>query len=415
MTNSTTTSLAGPWKTFSGIGIELEYMIVDKQSLQVKPLVEKVLRQFNHGELTDEVVVEGLRWSNELVSHVLEIKGDGPLSSFAQAGELFSGGIKKINDYLSGFGCCLLGTAMHPTMDSAKEMVLWPHGQKEIYSQFHKIFTCQGHGWSNLQSMHLNFPFQTEEEFGRLHAAIRLVLPLIPILCASSPICDNKLQAFPSMRLKFYEENQKKIPSITGHVIPEAVFNYPDYERLLEDVYRDIRPFDPEGILQYPWLNSRGAIPKFDYGCIEIRIADIQEMPLMDMAIAEFVQCLVKFQYQEKIYNWEKQMRTPTEELAQIYQRANNFNTQGGGRWFSELWGIDSQDANDSFLILVHHLFNKMQHELSPQTQSLLEQWLKQGPLAHRLKVALGQGKSIDKIYRQLASCLSENKLFTVY
>ena len=36
----------------------------------------------------------------------------------------------------------------------------------------------------------LNLPFSSDEEFGRLHAAIRLLLPLLPALAASSPLVE---------------------------------------------------------------------------------------------------------------------------------------------------------------------------------------------------------------------------------
>ena len=49
-----------------------------------------------------------------------------------------------------------------------------------MYEAYDRIFDCRGHGWANLQAVHLNLPFSGDEEFGRLHAAIRLVLPIMP-------------------------------------------------------------------------------------------------------------------------------------------------------------------------------------------------------------------------------------------
>ena len=43
-----------------------------------------------------------------------------------------------------------------------------------IYDTFDRIFSCKGHGWANLQSMQINLPFRGDEEFARLHAAIRV-------------------------------------------------------------------------------------------------------------------------------------------------------------------------------------------------------------------------------------------------
>ena len=36
-------------------------------------------------------------------------------------------------------------------------------------------FDCKGHGWSNVQSTHINLPFYDDKEFEKLHAAIRVI------------------------------------------------------------------------------------------------------------------------------------------------------------------------------------------------------------------------------------------------
>ena len=79
----------------------------------------------------------------------------------------------------------LLPGGAHPWMDPGREMVLWPHDAHEIYDLYNTIFDCRGHGWANLQSAHLNLPFAGDAEFASLHAAIRILLPLMPALTAS--------------------------------------------------------------------------------------------------------------------------------------------------------------------------------------------------------------------------------------
>src|SRR4029078_8648779 len=95
----------------------------------------------------------------------------------------------------------------------------------EVYAIYNNIFDCTGHGWSNLQSTHLNLPFADPLECSKLHAAIRMVLPLLPALCASSPILGGKYSGYLDTRLTYYKTNQSRIPSITGQVIPEAIFS----------------------------------------------------------------------------------------------------------------------------------------------------------------------------------------------
>ena len=111
----------------------------------------------------------------------------------------------------------------HPWMNPDRDTKLWPHGDDAIYRAYDRIFGCQGHGWSNLQSMHINLPFKDDAEFGRLHAAIRVVLPLLPALAASTPFLDGKNTGLIDARIDTYARNQRSVPSITGRVIPEPV------------------------------------------------------------------------------------------------------------------------------------------------------------------------------------------------
>ncbi len=62
---------------FDRYGVELEYMIVDAESLSVRPIADEVLRRVA-GEYVNEVERGPLAWSNELVLHVIELKTNGP-------------------------------------------------------------------------------------------------------------------------------------------------------------------------------------------------------------------------------------------------------------------------------------------------------------------------------------------------
>ena len=59
------------------------------------------------------------------------------------------------------------------------------------------------------------------------------------------------------------------------------------YVTLLETIYADLAPLDPEGILRHERGNGRGCIARFDRMALEIRLIDVQECPRMDLAIAE--------------------------------------------------------------------------------------------------------------------------------
>ena len=265
-----------PWHLFDRFGLELEYMIVSKETGKVLPRVDAVLGKDENGENRSDLQHGDVGLSNELVSHVLEFKCAEPANSFAGWSDRFHQEILAANETLSKIDAELLPTAAHPFMDPMTETTLWPYDCNEIYEAYNRIFDCRGHGWANLQSTHLNISFCGDEEFGKLHAAIRLLLPLIPAFAASSPYLDSRYTGYKDARIETYRHNQEKIPSITGKVIPEAIFTEADYnEKIFEVVKRDIAPYDTDHLLNHFFLNSRGAIARFDRGAVEIRLVDI--------------------------------------------------------------------------------------------------------------------------------------------
>src|SRR5512134_3838011 len=273
---------------FEGFGLEVEYMLVDGDRLDVAPKADSLLEAVA-GELTDEWLNGPVAWNNELVLHVIELKCNGPRASLAGLGSDFAANVQLANDKLGREGLRLMPTAMHPWMDPNR-VQLWPHGTRLIYDTFDRIFSCKGHGWANLQSMQINLPFAGDEEFARLHAAIRFLLPILPGLAASSPVVDGERNGVLDNRLVVYRDNCAKIPSVTGEVVPEPVGSIGEYhERVLDRIYADLEPHDPEGVLRHEWVNARGAITRFDRMAIEIRVLDVQETPLMDVAYAALI------------------------------------------------------------------------------------------------------------------------------
>ncbi len=308
---------ADNWRGFEKFGVELEYMIVDAVTEKVAPLCDVLLKSVAK---TDHYVNEIRRgkfaWSNELALHVLEFKTAEPSPTLEGLAEGFVEEIAEANRLLKHWGAKLMAGSMHPTMDPATETKLWTHDDMEIYEAFHKVFDCRGHGWSNLQSVHLNLPFNNDEEFGRLHAAIRIVLPWVVAMAAASPIVESKRNGIADNRLEFYRHNCRKIPAVTGRVIPEAVFTQKDYEeQILEPMYRAIAPYDPKKILQEEWLNARGAIARFDRGAIEIRVMDIQSNPHEDLRILKFVVKVIEWLMREKGGSYSLQRSVSLDEL----------------------------------------------------------------------------------------------------
>ena len=399
---------------FEVYGIELEYMVVKSDSLKIAPVVDQLLTRKN-GSLSSEVENGPVAWSNELVAHVVELKTNGPAEDLEELEALFTANVKEINGLLGEYGCQLLPSAAHPLMDPATEMKLWPHENNRIYELYNRIFDCRGHGWSNLQSMHINLPFSGDEEFGRLHAAVRILLPIIPALSASSPVLDGRYTGFRDTRMHYYKTNQKEIPEMTGKVIPEQVFDRATYfERIFEPINRAIRPHDQEHILDQHFLNSRGAIARFDRGAIEIRVIDLQECPKADISIAGLSVESLRLLVSEELVSFEDQQNWHENDLAGLLDisirdaEAAEITDQKYLALFDLEGKVKAGEIWKKLLSLVRD-------EIPEQRVQDITWLLRNKSLASRLVTALDQNQSqqrLIQVYRKLGRCLAQNEFF---
>ncbi|MBS1487152.1 MAG: glutamate--cysteine ligase [Bacteroidetes bacterium] len=402
---------------FQGYGIELEYMVVDRTTLAIKPVVDELLKQ-ELGAIGGDFENGMVTWSNELVLHVVELKSTKPEQNFNALENEFVDNIQRINKHLEKWNAVLMPTAAHPLMNPLTETKLWPHDNNEVYHLYDKIFSCQGHGWSNLQSTHLNLPFYDDEEFAKLHAAIRLVLPLLPALCASSPILEGKITGLSDTRLTFYKTNQAKIPSITGRIIPEAVFSKRNYiNTIYEKIKTDIQPHDPTGILDPIWVNSRGAIPRFDRGSIEIRIMDVQECPAADLAIQALVIELLKALVSERFISMDEQVKTKTDTLVTVFNNCveHGMNAEITTAEYLSVFGETHPLSAQQFWKKIIERLIAVSPSLAAWKKPELETLITNGNLSDRILLSLGSDTSEEKIkntYRRLCDCLAQNKMF---
>ncbi|MBK0402895.1 glutamate--cysteine ligase [Adhaeribacter sp. BT258] len=407
-----------PLHLFEAYGVEMEYMIVKNDTLEILPITDKVIYDVA-GQFDSDVELGDMAWSNELVLHVIELKTNGPAVSLEGLSGKFQVQVAHINQLLEKYNARLLGSGAHPFMDPFREMCLWPHDYNQIYEAYNKIFDCRGHGWANLQSTHLNLPFANDDEFGKLHAAIRVLLPLIPALSASSPILDNRVSGFADTRLEVYQSNQKQIPSIAGKVIPERVFSKAEYEqKIFKRIYADIAPYDEDEILRDQFLNSRGAIARFDRGAIEIRIIDIQECPQADIAVLNAVVETLKKLVAEKWTSLEEQKKWHENDLAEIFWNVVKHGQQAEIRnaGYLQLFGYDKAGSCTASELWQHLYDSVLVSTITDEnTKAALTFILQNDTLSARIVKALkgnASAENIKNVYAQLTDCLKNGKQF---
>lgn len=393
-------------------------MLVDRETLAVAPICDRVL-EAEAGEPVSELERGPIGWSIEVAAHVLELETNGPTRRLdVEKAQDFTQDLRRVDELAAGFGARVLPTGMHPLMDPARDTTVWGD-DRPLYAAFDRIFGTATHGWSNLQSCHLNLPFHGDQEFHRLHAAIRPVLPLLPGLAASSPLAEGRVTGMLDTRLKVYRDNQRKLGSIIGKVIPESVTSAHEYEEeILRPIYREIAPLDPEGLLQHEWLNFRGAAAHFDRGTIQIRLLDIQETPCADLAIVRLVSETVRALAEERWVSLQELDRLPTRMLADLLDKtitqAEHFVVTSEA--LLRALGYDGHQA--SLTELWTHLAESLVLERGQPQQGLqraLVTILEQGTLASRILEAVGPMPSVERIrevYAKIGDCALEGLMF---
>ena len=288
------------------MGPEHEFSLVDEE-LRAKPIVDKVIKSLA-GRIVNNVCKGGFCFGKELQTHVSEVKASMPFESPIGFEETMQNAVESLNDLIQNrFGAYLLGTGMHPFL-LPNEIKIWQHRDRRIYDALGQIFNMRQHGWLNIQSFQLNLPYRNEAEGLRLHNLIVNLIPYLPAISASSPIYESRVGRFKDNRLHFYGVSQKEIPSITGDVVPEYVASFDEYQRRIISAYTsELKKVDASALLlEKEWINSRGAIFRFDRKAIEIRVMDEQECIKMDVALSCFIRAVLRgwmrteFKYQSR-------------------------------------------------------------------------------------------------------------------
>jgi gamma-glutamylcysteine synthetase len=91
---------------------------------------------------------------------------------------------------------------MHPllTLDMTE---VWNHDEGEIYKYYDRIFTIHQHGWLNIQSLQVNFSYNSEQSMVGTFNTLRSLLPYLTAVSAASPFVEGIPSASMDSRLLF--------------------------------------------------------------------------------------------------------------------------------------------------------------------------------------------------------------------
>jgi len=403
---------AFPW--FTVFGVEIEYAIVDDDTLDVRPLAGAVL-QDAAGEPSEDHDDGEIGWSNELAAHQIELKNVQPAPRLDGVARAFQESLDRLNALLAERSARLMPTGMHPWMVPRREARLWHGPSSPIYHAYDHLFDCRRHGWTNLQATHLNLPFASEAEFATLLAAVRVVLPLVPSLAASSPFVEGAATGLLDNRLDVYRTNSRAVPAMAGEVIPEPIFEPRAYRaEVLGRIDAELAALaGTEALVGHEWTNARGAIARFERDAIEVRLIDVQECPRADIAICALLVDLLRALCDGSPAQLAALRAYPSAPLVELLAGA----TRSGPRAtlvdpaYARLLGAPGavKDAGELWAWAYEQLFRG-----ADEHREALEAIL-QAPLAARILQAAGPKparEDLEAVYRELSNCLAHDLLF---
>jgi len=400
---------------FSGWATTVDYQLVSRDTLAALPLVSSVLEK--HSVPSSGILSMGiLNWSMAHQPHILRMRTAQPVANLNTLDNAYADDLRQLALTLETYNAMVVPGGMHPILDPFHETHV-SHPKNERERLYQELFGCAGHAWVNQCQTKVEIPFPDDEAFGRLHAAVRIVLPIIPALSAASPLVEGRCNGMRDNRLRYLRTRYMNFPSVSGKLIPEPVFSEKRYrEQIYGAIAKELIGTGMEGRIEAEELNNRAAIPHFDRKTIEIRIMEPQECPAAEMAIIKLITELIRALVEERFISFEEQTEARMEILCGIL--ADTIEQGGKAEVFSsEYLSFFGLGEVSNVSEIWKRIFDTLSRDpLKPLAlyEKELSVILDQGCLSDRIITVLGEKphpEAIRQLWHRLADCLQQNKL----
>lgn len=229
------------------IGVEIEFQILDDQSLGLAPLTPDIL----------SMVQPPYRehFKPEFISSMFEIN-TGICSTVSDVEDDLRNAYRHLTDIVEGLGATLYAASLHPFSKGTEQVVSDHPRYKKIMQELQIIgrrFITQG--------LHVHIGVNDREEVITLNNKMRIYLPILLALSTSSPFYEAEDTGLMSYRSKLFE-------SLPLAGMPDALDDWMGFTKLVALLKRC-------GIIESVkdiWWDVR---PHPDFGTIEVRICDL--------------------------------------------------------------------------------------------------------------------------------------------
>lgn len=363
------------------IGTEHEYSVNDP-AFNALPVSDRILKEIC-GRYDSEILFGDVKLGKELQKTVLEFVPRTHADDIAVLESQLIRGMAKFNGIFGG-RYRLLGLGMHPTARPA-DIPVWDHDEGEYYAVYDRLFNIRQHGWLNIQALQINLSYRSSRDLIHLFNKVRMLLPCLIAVTASSPMVEGRLTGRCDNRLVYYRENQKEIPEICGGIVPEPIRTVADYRAVQDGIFEKLRAQNA-GILCEEWVSSGGIIIRFSRKCLEIKALDEQESIRSDMAVCAFVRALLRCR--------TLPIDSSQDGLLALTEEAIRGGTAGLKDDLGRLYDAAWRQATIGERLYLPVIRNRIDH----------------GSLAERMQERFSRGESPAAVMADMADCLRANR-----
>lgn len=262
------------------------------------------------------------------------------------------------------------------------------------------------------RGLRLEIPYERPGDFGKLMAAVRVLLPLIPAYSASSPVAGGRTTGCHSGRLRACIDLYDRYPERVGHFIPEAVFEPSDYDReVLGPIATAMARSGGHGAMDAQNLDLRAATAGQDPDLVIIHAIDAQENAAADLAVIEFTIAVLRALVGGRWVSNYLQRAWSAEDLLSVMDSTIKHGMKAviSNKDYLFMFGMLKQEEADATRLL-QHLFVELYGDLSENARKHMGLIIEHGDLASRLLHRIGPNPDearIREVYMQLAACRS--------
>lgn len=249
------------------IGVEIEFQILDPETLNLIPKAELLLEKCKLSALK--------RVKAETHQSMLEV--DSEIShDVKQCRAYLSSRIQQLNMIASDFGLQIAASGTHPFQRWSDSLISKQDRYQNLHQKYQWLFRRM-----NVYGMHVHVGVKNGEHALKISNALIQYLPHLLALSANSPFWQGIDTGMQSSRVNILE-------SFPFSGIPVQFDNWNEFEYYLKVLSRSGAIHSLKDLY---WFIR----PNLEFGTIELRICDVLSTLDETMALVAFIQCLVVF------------------------------------------------------------------------------------------------------------------------